>query len=133
MSLTVEEKMNSAGAGARLKTAEKHFYDQAQPFFPLGFSVVHRNTGHWDIIAPSCPGRASAFLAVSPGNFTSEKDGDRERAFRIRGVPGKVTVYDERWNPHRERGSEPLVFRSVTGAMLWIVEEMMQEPAEEAK
>lgn len=126
--LTLDEKMNGAEERARQLVAEKHFYDAAQPFFPLGFSVSYRNPGHWDVVAQQCPGRASAWRAAHPGGFTSEQDGQRARAFRIRGEPGRVVIYDERWNPHRERGGEPPTFRSVTGAMLWIVEEMMQEP-----
>jgi len=126
--LTLEEKTSYAVMRAREIEAEKHFFDAAQPFFPLGFSVGYRNPGHWDVIAQECPGRASAWRAAHPEGFTSAQDGQRARAFRIRGEPGQVVIYDERWNPHRERGGEPLTFRSVTGAMLWIVEEMMQEP-----
>lgn len=125
---TVEEDMRYAESRARELAAEKHFYDAAQPFFPLGFSVIYRNPGHWDIAAKRCPGRASAFNAAHPNGFTSDTDDGRERAFRIRGEPGDVVIFDERWNPHRERGGEPLKFRSVLSAMLWIVEEMMQEP-----
>lgn len=126
--LTLDEKTNGAVMRAREIVAEKHFYDAAQPYFPLGFSVIHRNTGHWDVIARECPGRATAWRSAHPDGFTSARDGERARAFRIRGEPGQVVLYDERWNPHRERGGEPLIFRSVTGAMLWIVEELMQEP-----
>lgn len=127
--LTLKEKIGFAEQRAREIEAEKHFYDQAQPFFPLGFSVGYRNPGHWDVFAKRCPGRASAWLASHPGGQTSETDKDRERAFRIRGEPGEVTVYDERWNPHREPDEpRPLKFKSVLGAMLWICEELMQEP-----
>lgn len=128
--LTLDEKMRSAGDRGREKEAEKHFYDLNQPFFPLGFSVFYRNPGHWDISAQQCPGKVSAFLALNEGNQTTGRDGSAERAFRIRGEPGHVVVFDERWNPHRERGKEPPSFKSVMGAMLWIMEELMQEPAE---
>lgn len=37
--LTVDEKMGSDAHSAKLRAAEKHFYDQAQPFFPMGFSI----------------------------------------------------------------------------------------------
>ncbi|WP_267550296.1 hypothetical protein [Rhizobium rhizogenes] len=125
--LTLEEKTNYAKVRAAEEAAGKHFYDANQPFFPLGFSIGYRNPGHWDIVAKECPGRASAWLHAHPGGFTSEKDGERRRAFRIRGEPGNVIVYDERWNPHRE-DRQPLNFKSVTGAMVYIIEELMQEP-----
>ena len=130
--LTVDEKMNYGAYRGREEAAEKHFYDSAQPFFPLGFSVYYRNFGHWDISARQCPGKASAFRAANPDGFTSAQDGGSERAFRIRGEPGAVVVFDERWNPHKERRQEPPRFRSVQGAMLWIMEELMQEPPERA-
>ncbi|WP_342163011.1 hypothetical protein [Methylobacterium sp. SD21] len=128
--LTLDERARYAAQRAREQVAEKHFFDAAQPFFPLGFSVFQRNPGHWDVTATSCPGQASAWLAANPTGQTTAKDGQRERAFRIRGERGAVTVYDERWNPHQPHPREPMIFRSVTGAMLWIVEEMMQEPSD---
>ena len=127
--LTVDEKVNYAEMRAREVTYEKHFFDEAQPHFPLGFSVAYRNPGHWDIYAQQCPGKASAYNKAHPGGFTSEKDGDTERAFCIRGEPGNVRVRDERWNPHNPHPRESLKFRSVIGAMLWIMEELMQDPA----
>lgn len=126
--LTLEEKVSYAKRRAAEVAAEKHFYDLNQPFFPFGFSVYYRNPGHWDVSAKQCPGKVSAFLSLSDGNQTSAKDGDRERAFRIRGEPGNVVVFDERWNPHRNTDQEPPRFKSVMGAMLWIMEELMQEP-----
>lgn len=130
MTLTVDEKIDGAERRAREIAAEKHFYDEAQPFLPDAFSVRKRHPGHWDIYAQQCPGKVSAWLKANPGGSTTARDGDGERAFRIRGEPGKVVLLDERWDPHRPHPREPLHFRSVTGAMLWIVEEMMQEPAE---
>jgi hypothetical protein len=126
--LTLEEKMNCAEERARERVAEGHFYDAAQPFFPLGFSVGYRNPGHWDIFADQCPGKTSAWLASHPGGTTTGVDGGRERAFRIRGEPGSVLVMDERWNPHKPRPRESLMFRSIAMAMMYIVEELMQEP-----
>jgi hypothetical protein len=126
--LTLDEKVSWAEQRAREEESERHFFDQAQPFFPLGFSVSYRNPGHWDVYAQSCPGKASAWLRAHPGGKTSARDSDRERAFRIRGEPGAVVVMDERWDPHRPHPRASLTFRSVLGAMLWIVEEMMQEP-----
>lgn len=128
MTLTLEEKMNGAEKRARQSTAEKHFYDQAQPFFPLGFSIGYRNPGHWDVYAKQCPGYASAWQAAHPEGSTSANDGDRERAFRIRGAPGDVQVIDERWNPNNPHPRQWMKFRSVTAAMVWICEELMQEP-----
>lgn len=126
--LTLDEKLNGAVSRAREVECEKHFFDKAQPHYPLGFSVCHRNHGHWDVVADQCPGQASAWRAAHPDGQTSAKDGERERAFRIRGEPGAVTVIDERWDPHRSHPREWMTFRSVTSAMLWISEELMQEP-----
>lgn len=138
--LTLEEKTEFAATRAREKEAEKYFYDISQPFFPLGFSISYRNPGHWDVYAPQVPGKDDAWLtahgvgASINGRTVEQVDKKRpsrgnERAFRIRGEPGDVCVFDERWNPHRERGGPPLPFRSVLAAMVWICEELMQEPA----
>lgn len=126
--LTLDEKINYAEMDAREKEAEKHFFDKAQPFFPLGFSVGYRNPGHWDIFAEQTPGKASAWKRAHPGGQTTERDGGQERAFAIRGEAGNVFVRDERWNPHKPHPRESMKFRSITGAMLWIMEELMQEP-----
>lgn len=81
------------------------------------------------MFAARCPGHVSAFYAASgPGSFTSDKDGGSERAFRIRGEPGNVIVLDERWNPHKPHPRESMTFRTIGAAMLWISEELMQEP-----
>lgn len=127
MDLTLEEKTNGAVSRAKELVAEKHFYDAAQPFYPGYFSVSHRNAGHWDVSAPQVPGQISAWLAAHEGGSTSGKDGQMERAFRIRGKPGEVVVFDERWNPHKPHPREILTFRSIAAAMLWISEELMQE------
>ncbi len=126
--LTLEDKTHFAAYRAREEAAEKHFFDAAQPHFPFGFSVNYRNPGHWDVYAKQCHGKVSAFLSLDPGNSTTGHDGQTERAFRIRGAPGNVVVYDGRWDPHRPFPREALKFRSVMGAMLWIMEELMQEP-----
>ena len=131
MDITLEEKANYAARRAVILEAQKHFYDLTEPFFPLGFSVSYRNPGHWDITAKAHPGEGPAHEHVNGPGTTSQRDGDRERAFRIRGEPGDVVVYDERWNPHKKRGGDPLQFRSVIGAMLWIMEELMQEPKQD--
>lgn len=125
--LTLEDKVSYAERRAREDETERHLYDAAQPFYPLGFSVGYRNPGHWDIYAAQCPGKVKAFLIANPGSSTTAKDGGSERAFRIRGEPGRVVVFDERWNPHRPHPRESTIFRSVMGAMMWIAEELMQE------
>jgi hypothetical protein len=129
--LTVEEKMNCAEERSREEVAEKHFFDIAKPFYPLGFNIVYRNPGHWDVYARQVPGKASAWLAAHPNGKTSAKDGETERAFRIRGGPGDIIVMDERWDPYRPFPRNSIKFRSIIGAMVWIMEELMQEPPEE--
>lgn len=126
--LTLAEKVGAAEVRAREQAAEKHFFDASQPFFPRGFSIAYRNPGHWDIYANQCPGKASAWRHAHPDGSTTEQDGERERAFRIRGESGAVCVFDERWNPHHKHPREKLQFRSIIAAMLWIAEELMQEP-----
>lgn len=125
---TLEEKTKYAERRALEQEAEKHFYNEAQPHYPLGFSVTYRNPGHWDISAEQCRGKVSAWLAANPDGQTSGRDGGFERAFRIRGELGKVSVYDERWNPHQPQPRGDRDFKSVMAAMLWITEELMQEP-----
>ncbi len=126
--LTQDEKAHFAQTRAREGEAEKRFFNEAQPFFPLGFSVVYRDKGHWDVFAEQTPGKVKAWKFANPDGCTSATDGGRERAFRIRGEPGNVSVLDERWNPHCPHPRPPLTFRSVLGAMLYIAEEQMQEP-----
>jgi hypothetical protein len=128
--LTLEEKMEYAANRAAEIAAEKHFYDAAQPFYPLGFSVEYQNPGHWDIFAKQCPGRASAWRAAHPAGETSAQDGERERAFCIRGEPGAVYVRDERWDPNRPHPRATPEFHSVMSAMLWIAKELMREPSD---
>ncbi len=129
--LTLDEKLQNAERRARKQIAEKHFYDLAQPFFPLGFSVGYRDPGHWDVYAQCCPGQAAAYKASYDGPKETMSDEDhttRERAFRIRGEPGNVLVIDERWDPHRPFPRGDHAFRSILAAMVWIMEELMQEP-----
>lgn len=127
--LTLEEKQRYAAHRAREEVAEKYFYDEAEPYYPAGFSVYRRNVNHWDISAPQHPGKVKAFLSLDAGNQTSAQDGGSERAFRIRGEPGNVIVMDERWDPYRPRGERTsLKFRDITAAMVYISGELMQEP-----
>jgi hypothetical protein len=93
----------------------------------LTLTAPYRNPGHWDIYAKQCPSYASAWQAAHPEGSTSARDG--QTAFRIRGEPGNVMVMDERWDPNRPHPRESLKFRSVMGAMVYIMEELMQEPA----
>jgi hypothetical protein len=69
-----------------------------------GFSIGYRNPGHWDI---------------------ADRYG---RAFRIRGEPGAVTVTDERVDASRPFPRDWLRFKSIHAALLYIADEMMQEP-----
>jgi hypothetical protein len=132
MPLTLEDKLAYAAESAREKEAEKHFFDEAQPFFPRGFSVCYRGEGcHWDVMANQVPGRVSAWLAAHPGSTTTGSDGGAERAFAIRGERGAIIVRDERWDPHRPHPREPIRVKSVTMAMMWIVEELMQVPEDD--
>ena len=128
MELTVEEEMSFAAHRASEKAAELHHFKANQPHFPLGFSVHYRNPGHWDVVAHRCPGKASAWKDANPDGQTTETDDRRERAFRIRGDDGDVVVHDERWDPTRPHPRGSISFRSVSAAMLWISEELMQEP-----
>ncbi len=127
MSLTLEEKIQADGLRARERTAEEHFFDEAQPFHPCGFSVHWRDPGHWDIMAAQVPGKISAWKAAHPKGTTNSHDGMKERAFRIRGEPGAVKVLDERWDPYRPHPRKTIKFRSIPAAMLWIMDELMQE------
>lgn len=126
--LTLDEKLNFARHHAAEIEAEMHFFDAAQPHYPLGFSIEYRNPGHWDVFARETPGYASAWRAANPSGTISVQDGQTGRAFRIRGEPGNVLVLDERWDPHRPYPREAIRFRSVMAAMVWVVEELMQEP-----
>lgn len=65
---------------------------------PTGFTVVHRNVGHWDIL-------------VSGGRW-----------FRIRGGPGKYLAMDEREPPY-----SVLEFKTLTGCMSYICDLLMHE------
>lgn len=130
--LTLEEKTSYAAQRGKLDAAEKHYFDEAQPFFPLGFSITCRNPGHWDIYADRPSFKEEAHNAIQPERFHQTVPGSkrcRERAFRIRGEAGEVIVIDERSDPHRPHPRDHHTFRSVIGAMLWICEELMQEPA----
>lgn len=126
--LTLDQKTDYASNRAIQLEAEKHFFAENADFRPLGFSVGYRNPGHWDIYAEQRPGKASAWNHANPNGFTTAQDGGRERAFCIRGEPGDVYLRDERWDPNRPFPREPMKFRSVMGAMVYIMEELMQEP-----
>lgn len=129
--LTLEEKTSYAAYRGKLDAAEKHFFDEAQPFFPCGFSITRRNPGHWDIYASRPAYQEEAHNATQPEHCHITVPGSKrcnERAFRIRGEPGNVLIYDERSNPHRPHPRADLTFKSVLAAMMWICEELMQEP-----
>jgi hypothetical protein len=64
---------------------------------------MHRNPHHWDI-------------ATQWG-----------RAFRIRGEPGKIVVFDEREDDARPHPRASMPFRSVALALAWCAEQLMHE------
>lgn len=130
--ISLDDKMNFAQEKARIEVAERHYFEEAQPFFPLGFSVHYRGDGcHWDVSAAQVPGRVSALLAAVPGAMTTARDGGVERAFRIRGKPDAITIIDERWDPTRPQPREVITVPSVEVAMAIIVAELMRVPATE--
>lgn len=63
------------------------------------FTVHWRNPGHWDVCQP----------------LTG-------RAFTIRGEPGRVLLTDERAPPYQTDK-----FQSVSAAILWVVDRLMDE------
>ena len=70
------------------------------------FSVHRRNPGHWDV-----------------------SDG-KERAFRIRGEPGRVLVIDERSDEMKygKFPRAPMAFPTIQAAMGYIAFQFMFEP-----
>lgn len=128
MNLTLEEKLSFAEARAREEVAEKHFFDLNKDWQPLGFSIGYRNPGHWDVYADQRPGKVQAWNTVNTQGWTSARDGGRERAFYIRGIPGEVIVRDERWDPYRPFPRDSLTFTSVSQAMVYIESKLMGEP-----
>lgn len=71
---------------------------------PCGFSVIHRNPHHWDIVTRY------------------------GRAFRIRGEPGDVLVSDEREDDSRPKPRDWIHFKSVSLALAYCGEQIMHEP-----
>ena len=65
-----------------------------------GFSVIHRNFGHWDILS------------------------NGERLFRIRGGPGKYYVWDER---HKDIRKKTVDLKTIPACMPYICDELMYE------
>lgn len=106
------------------KDIQKRHFDAAQPYKPRHFSIGYRNPGHFDVYARDTPGRIAAWLAENPGSSTTARDDDRTRVFRIRGGPGDVVVYDERWNPHKPHPRPDVRFATVAEAVVWISEEL---------
>jgi hypothetical protein len=131
--LTVEEHMSYGAARAREQEAELFFYKQNIGSHRYSyFSFAQRDTHHWDVSAKEVKGKASAWLAANPGGQTSAQDGATERAFRIRGEPGKIVIFDERWDPTRPHPRETPTFRTVALAKLWIIEELTSKATGEA-
>ena len=72
---------------------------------PMGFSVVRRNFGHWDIVRSA-----------------------EGRLFRLRGGPGEWRIFDERAETrHTARRADSLRFRDQSAAMAWVCSELMHE------
>jgi hypothetical protein len=68
---------------------------------PKNFSVIRRNFGHWDIVAPGIG-----------------------RVFRIRGKPGAYVAMDEREKPY------PVTkFKTLATCMAFICEDLMLQLA----
>lgn len=79
--------------------------------YHAGLSTTWRDPGHWDVMA------------------YSKEAGMKERAFRIRGNPGRVVLYDERSGAkYGEHPREPKKFVTVREAMAYVVSELMDEP-----
>ncbi len=75
-------------------------YTPDVPWCPGQFSVGQRNPGHWDIYSRRRPGYVQWFYAKYPDRVAHPMaEHLQERAFRIRGEPGRVVVYDERGPP----------------------------------
>jgi hypothetical protein len=91
-------------------------------YAPGGFSVVRRDTYHFDVYAARRPGYVNWYLLVENpmGMAWPLRDGMNERAFAIRGEPGNIYIRDERWDYMRPRPREPLTFLSVEAAMSWV-------------
>lgn len=98
-------------------------------FVPGGFSVGQRDTYHFDVYARRRPGYVQWFYEKNPTSVAYPMaDGQQERAFAIRGEPGKICVRDERWDRASEmRDRKPLTFPSVESAMAWIVATLLIE------
>lgn len=91
------------------------------PFVPGSYSVGRRDTYHFDIFAPRRPGYVIWYYQQNPGGIAYPmKDGASERAFAVRGDPGDIYIWDERWNPAIPRPRESIHFPSVESAMAWI-------------
>lgn len=89
---------------------------------PGHFSVVQRDTHHFDIISDRRPGYVEWYLKVEnpTGMGWPLADNARERAFAIRGEPGNIIIRDERWDKEAPRPRPVLQFPSVESAMAWV-------------
>lgn len=101
---------------------------ERDPLFALPhLSVTWRNPGHWDVFAERGYGYPEWWEREHPNSHVCPpiRQGDRERAFRIRGEPGDVRVSDERWDPSRPFPRGWLKFPTVEAAFAWIVGELL--------
>lgn len=95
-------------------------------FTPGNFSIIQRDTHHFDIYAERRPGYVQWYYKKNPDSVSHPmKDGGSERAFAIRGEPGDIYLRDERWDQERPSPRDSLRFNSVEEAMMFVVSELM--------
>jgi hypothetical protein len=94
---------------------------------PQEYSVCPRDYDyhHFDIFAQRRPGYVKWFYDNNPDAFVPHiSDFEKERAFAIRGEPGKTFVRDERWDPIRPMPRPNLEFEDAEAALSWIIREL---------
>jgi len=100
------------------------------PYVPGQYSVGQRDTYHFDIYAPARPGEVQWYYRENPNTVVIPmRDCENERAFAVRGEPGKIYVRDERWDYMRPYPRGVLEFPSVEAAFAWISATLLIQPA----
>lgn len=90
-------------------------------FVPGRYSVGQRDTYHFDIFSPRRPGYVQWYYRENPTCVAYPmNEGAQERAFAIRGEPGRIFVRDERWDYKQPPPRDSLKFPSVESAFAWI-------------
>lgn len=118
--------MQDRYAEERNKQLEKSLPYVPGPYVPGEYSVGKRDTHHFDIYAPRRPGYVQWFYEKNPTSIAYPMyDGERERAFAIRGEPGRIIVRDERWDKERPTPRVSRHFTSVDSAMWWISAQLL--------